>query len=72
MLWSTVAVAIPVGIIYGSFLASLITMIAGAVLTCIVVLPPWPMYLKHPVKFLSANSAEKKDEEKKDDQKKNE
>ena len=59
MLWASVAVALIVGLLYGSFLASLITLVAGAALTCLVVLPPWPMFKKHPVEFLSPDAESK-------------
>ena len=58
MLWSAVVVAVPVGLFHHTFVASLIVMVVAAVLTCIVVLPPWPMYNKHPLKYLPAEQTE--------------
>ena len=60
-LWASVVVALPVGLVYGSFIASLIAMLVGTVITCLVVLPPWPMYNKHPLKYLAPKKETKKE-----------
>ena len=52
-------VAIPVGLLYGSFLASLATMVVGAIIACILVLPPWPMYNKHNLRYRPVDDTKK-------------
>lgn len=69
-MWSSTAIAVPVGIAFGTFQAALLTLLAGTVLACLLVLPPWPMYNKHNLTFLPAaesDSDEKEKDEKKDD-----
>lgn len=67
-MWSSTIAAVPVGIAFGSFQAALLTLLVGTALTCVLVLPPWPMYNRHNLTFLPA--AESDGDEKAQDEKK--
>ena len=68
-MWSSTVVAVPVGLACGSFLAALLTLLAGTALACLLVLPPWPMYNKHHLTFLPAAAESDGDEKGKDEKK---
>ncbi|XP_065842730.1 signal peptidase complex subunit 1-like [Oscarella lobularis] len=52
-----------VGFIWGyvcqRFSQTVIVVAAGFVLSCILILPPWPFYRRHPVKWHKPRSGEK-------------
>ncbi|ORX62520.1 microsomal signal peptidase 12 kDa subunit [Anaeromyces robustus] len=57
-----------VGFIMQSVRISCYIMLAGMIITALVILPPWPFYNKNPIKFLPVQKKEveeKKEKEKK-------
>lgn len=62
ILVSSTVVAVPVGVVLGNFAYSLLTLVIGAVICCLAILPPWPMYRKHPVELADSSSEEKKNQ----------
>lgn len=61
------AVAFIVGFCLQSVRISCYIMLAGMIITALVILPPWPFYSKHPIKFLPVQKKEKAKEEKKNE-----
>ncbi|KAJ1929709.1 hypothetical protein IWQ60_000928 [Tieghemiomyces parasiticus] len=49
--------AFGVGQVFQSFECLLLTFGGGVVLTLLLVLPPWPMYNRHPVQWLKSSSS---------------
>jgi len=45
-------IAFFVGFIYQEIYFTLWTLLAGVILTALVIIPPWPVYNKHPEKWL--------------------
>lgn len=71
-MWTSTAIAVPVGIAFGTFQAALLTLLAGTALACLLVLPPWPMYNKHNLTFLAPAESKDNDDDKEKDKKKDE
>ncbi|KAG4101136.1 microsomal signal peptidase 12 kDa subunit [Neocallimastix lanati (nom. inval.)] len=53
-----------VGFIMQSVKISCYIMLAGIIVTALVILPPWPFYSKNPIKFLPVKNADEKKEKK--------
>ncbi|KAL6607546.1 microsomal signal peptidase 12 kDa subunit [Neocallimastix sp. 'constans'] len=53
-----------VGFVMQSVKISCYIMLAGIIITAVIILPPWPFYSKNPIKFLPVKKVEEKKEKK--------
>ncbi|KAM3914305.1 signal peptidase complex subunit 1 [Leptodactylus fuscus] len=62
-----------IGFIYGyvieQFGWTVYIVIAGFAVSCLLTLPPWPMYRRHPLKWLPVQDSDKTDDKKQQDKK---
>ncbi|XP_074601555.1 signal peptidase complex subunit Spase12 [Brevipalpus obovatus] len=52
------AVGLAVGYHYEQFSYTVYSLGAGFLLSCLLTLPPWPMYRRHPLKWKKANKSQ--------------